>query len=82
MLLLHLILVCVEVVTAGCHLLLEHRRQHFFNHLKASIGYGLSGSQAGIDSYTTLALVNPSGFVPAGSGSVVSFAELKTSTPT
>ena len=57
------------------------QRQHFFNHLKASIGYGLSGSQAGIDSYTTLALVNPSGFVPAGSGSVVSFAELKNINP-
>ncbi len=57
------------------------KNQHFFNYLKASVGYGLSGSQAGIDSYTTLALLNPSGFIPAGGGNVVSYSELKNINP-
>ena len=55
--------------------------QHLFNDLKLNVGYGLSGNQAGIDSYTTLSLVSPNGFVPANNGNVVSFTTLKNINP-
>ena len=55
--------------------------QHLINDLKLNVGYGLSGNQAGIDSYTTLALVGPNGFVPANNGNVVSFTTLKNINP-
>ena len=57
------------------------QRQRIFSNLKLSMGYGTLGNQAGIDSYTTLALVNPNGFVPAGNDNVVSFADLKNMNP-
>ena len=57
------------------------QRQRIFSNLKLSMGYGTLGNQAGIDSYTTLALVNPNGYVPAGNDNVVSFADLKNMNP-
>jgi TonB-linked SusC/RagA family outer membrane protein len=57
------------------------QRQRLFNSLKLNVGYGWSGNQAGIDSYNTLSLVNPNGFIPAGSGNIVSFNELKNINP-
>lgn len=50
-------------------------------HLKVNIGYGLSGNQAGIDSYTTMALMQPSGFAAAGNGNIVTLADLKNINP-
>ncbi len=55
--------------------------QEVINELKLNVGYGLSGNQAGIDSYTTLALVSPNGFVPVGNGNIVSFTTLKNINP-
>ncbi len=55
--------------------------QDIINDLKVNIGYGLSGNQAGIDSYTTLSLVSPNGFVPANNGNIVSFTTLKNINP-
>ena len=49
--------------------------------LKLNIGYGFSGNQNGIDSYTTLALLKPNGFIAAGSSNLVSFSELKNANP-
>ncbi len=57
------------------------QKQHIVKDLKLNIGYGLSGNQAGIDSYTTMALLQPNGFVAAGSGSVVSLSDLKNINP-
>ena len=55
--------------------------QEVINELKLNVGYGLSGNQAGIDSYTTLSLVSPNGFVPVGNGNIVSFTTLKNINP-
>lgn len=55
--------------------------QDIINDLKLNMGYGLSGNQAGIDSYTTLSLVSPNGFVPANNGNIVSFTTLKNINP-
>lgn len=57
------------------------QHQHLFSNLKLNIGYGLAGNQAGIDSYTTMNLLNPNGFVAAGNGNVVSLAQLKNVNP-
>ena len=57
------------------------KNQTLFDYLKLSIGYGIAGNQGGIDSYTTLALVNPNGFVPAGDMNLVSFTNLKNNNP-
>lgn len=57
------------------------RNQRLFNFLKLNIGYGWAGNQAGIDSYTTMSLLNPNGFVAAGNGNVVSLAQLKNVNP-
>lgn len=55
--------------------------QDIINDLKLNMGYGLSGNQAGIDSYTTLSLVSPNGFIPANNGNIVSFTTLKNINP-
>ncbi len=49
--------------------------------LKINVGYGLSGNQDGIDSYTSIATMKPNGFVPAGAGNLVSFSQLKNANP-
>lgn len=57
------------------------KNQTVFDDLKVSIGYGVAGNQGGIDSYTTLALVQPNGFVAAGNNNLVSFSNLKNNNP-
>lgn len=57
------------------------KNQTLFDDLKVGIGYGITGNQGGIDSYTTLALVQPNGFVPAGNINLVSFSNLKNNNP-
>jgi TonB-linked SusC/RagA family outer membrane protein len=51
------------------------------NDLKFRIGYGLSGNQNGIDSYTTLGLVKPNGVVPVGASSMVSLSDFRNTNP-
>ena len=55
--------------------------QKFFSDLKINAGFGVAGNQGAIDSYTTLALVEPNGFVPAGNNNLVSFSNLKNVNP-
>ena len=55
--------------------------QKFFSDLKVNAGFGVAGNQGAIDSYTTLALVEPNGFVPAGNNNLVSFSNLKNVNP-
>lgn len=57
------------------------QHQHLINDLKVNIGYGLAGSQDGIDSYTTLSLVKPNGVTPAGSATNVSLGTLRNVNP-
>ena len=42
------------------------RKFTFINNAKLRIGYGFSGSQAGISSYNSLKLIQPNGIVPIG----------------
>lgn len=49
--------------------------------LKWRIGYGLAGNQSGIDSYTTLNLIQPNGVVPVGSSAVVSLGNIRNTNP-
>ena len=42
------------------------KKLQFVNNAKLRIGYGLSGSQGGIDSYNSMQLMQPNGIVPVG----------------
>lgn len=53
----------------------------FINDLKVRAGYGLAGNQDGIDSYTTLSLVQPNGVVPVGTSAMVSLSEFHNTNP-
>lgn len=53
----------------------------FINDLKVRAGYGLAGNQDGIDSYTTLSLVQPNGVVPVGTSAMVSLSEFRNTNP-
>lgn len=53
----------------------------WIDRIKVNVGYGVTGNQAGIDSYTSLARFSASGVVPAGSASLVSFSQLKNVNP-
>ena len=57
------------------------RRTEFIDHLKLNVGIGWAGNQAGIDNFTSLALLQPNGIVPAGQSYLVTFAELKNQNP-
>jgi hypothetical protein len=57
------------------------KNQTIFDDLKVGIGFGISGNQGSIDSYTTLALVQPNGFVPVGNANLVSYSNLKNNNP-
>ena len=57
------------------------RRAGFIDHLKLNAGIGWAGNQAGIDNYTSLALLQPNGITPAGYNNLVTFAELKNQNP-
>lgn len=51
------------------------------DNMKLTIGYGVSGNQDGIDSYTTLSRVKADGMAAAGSAYLVTFAQLKNTNP-
>lgn len=57
------------------------KRFSWLDNLKLRVGYGLSGNQNGIDSYTALRLVKPNGVVPIGSAPTVTLAELSNTNP-
>lgn len=57
------------------------RNQNIINDMKVNIGYGLAGSQDGIDSYTTLALVKPNGISTVGSSTNVTLSTLRNVNP-
>lgn len=57
------------------------RKIKVIDELKINVGFGLSGNQDGIDSYTSIATMKPNGFVPAGAANLVSFTQLKNANP-
>lgn len=52
-----------------------------FNELKIRIGYGLSGNQNAIDSYTSLQLMKPTGVVPVNSSPTVILGATRNANP-
>jgi len=48
---------------------------------KLRIGYGLSGNQAGIDSYNSLELIQPNGIVPVGGTPAVTLGIVRNANP-
>lgn len=53
----------------------------FINNAKLRIGYGLSGSQAGIDSYNSLRLIQPNGVVPVGGTPAITLGIVRNANP-
>ena len=53
----------------------------FINNAKLRIGYGLSGSQAGIDSYNSMQLIQPNGIVPVGDTPAVTLGIVRNANP-
>lgn len=53
----------------------------FVDNLKLNMGYGVSGNQNGIDSYTTLSQAKASGMTATGSDYLVTFSELRNANP-
>ena len=53
----------------------------FINNAKLRIGYGLSGSQAGIDSYNSMQLIQPNGVVPVGDTPAVTLGIVRNANP-
>lgn len=51
------------------------------NNAKLRIGYGLSGNQAGIDSYQSLRLMQPNGIVPVGDTPAVTLGIVRNANP-
>lgn len=52
-----------------------------FNELKVRVGYGLSGNQDAIDSYTSLQLVKPNGVVPVNGSPTVTLSTIRNANP-
>ena len=57
------------------------KRFRYIDNLKIRMGYGLAGNQAGIDSYTTMALVRPNGITPVGNTPLVTYESLRNVNP-
>lgn len=53
----------------------------FLNNLKIRAGYGYSGNQDAIDSYTSLQLVKPNGVVPSGGTPTVTMGVIRNANP-
>ena len=53
----------------------------FINNAKLRIGYGRSGSQAGIDSYNSLELMQPNGVVPIGGTPAITLGIVRNANP-
>lgn len=52
-----------------------------FNELKFRMGYGLSGNQDAIDSYTSMQLVKPNGVVPVDGSPTVTLGTIRNANP-
>lgn len=57
------------------------KRLPYLNTLKLRVGYGLSGNQDVIDSYTSLQLIKPNGVVPAGGSPTVTMGVIRNANP-
>ena len=53
----------------------------FITNAKLRAGYGLSGNQAGIDSYNSMELIQPNGVVPVGGTPVVTLGIIRNANP-
>ena len=53
----------------------------FISNAKLRIGYGLSGNQAGIDSYNSLELMKPNGIVPVGGTPAITLGIVRNANP-
>lgn len=53
----------------------------YVDFLKLRAGYGLTGNQAGIESYTSLSLLRPGGVSPSGNTPVVTYEALRNMNP-
>ena len=53
----------------------------FINNAKLRVGYGLSGNQAGIDSYNSMQLIQPNGVVPVGDAPAVTLGIVRNANP-
>ena len=57
------------------------KKLQFVNNAKLRIGYGLSGSQGGIDSYNSMQLMQPNGIVPVGDTPAVTLGIVRNANP-
>ena len=57
------------------------RKLAFVSNAKLRIGYGLSGNQAGIDSYNSMQLIQPNGIVPVGDSPTVTLGIVRNANP-
>ena len=57
------------------------KKQTFINNAKLRIGYGLSGNQAGIDSYNSMQLIQPNGVMPVGDTPAVTLGLVRNANP-
>lgn len=57
------------------------KKQKFINNAKLRIGYGLSGNQAGIDSYNSMQLIQPNGVVPVEDAPAVTLGIVRNANP-
>lgn len=57
------------------------KRLKFINNAKFRVGYGLSGSQAGIDSYNSMQLVQPNGIVPVNGSIATTLGIIRNANP-
>jgi len=53
----------------------------FITNAKFRVGYGLSGNQAGIDSYNSMELIQPNGVVPVGGAPTVTLGIIRNANP-
>ena len=57
------------------------KRLKFISNAKLRVGYGLSGNQAGIDSYNSMQLIQPNGIVPVGGTPAVTLGIARNANP-
>ena len=57
------------------------QKQKFITNAKLRMGYGLSGSQGGIDSYNSMQLIQPNGIVPVGGAPAVTLGIVRNANP-
>ena len=57
------------------------KKLKFINNAKLRVGYGLTGNQAGIDSYNSMQLIQPNGVVPVGDTPAVTLGIMRNANP-